>query len=388
MRHREASITPNDLDESDGTLRARTRHLAATHVAPAAETVDASAVWPQAWFDMFRDERLLGLSAPTRLGGAGLGVSALTVATEEMARASSTAGLMLLLSRLPIASLLLYGSHDQQQQWIRPIATGHARAAFAMSEPSAGSDPLAIATTARGSSSNGTCLFGTKAWVSGLEEADWFAVVARDQAAPPRSASALDVYLVRRDDPAVRTEPLPKSGVRGVSFGRLHLDGAHAADRVGVPGLAGVLKSLATMRPIVAARGLGLAQAALEMTRNHLNIREIAGEPLATKQGVRWQVARLAIDVECARLLTQQAAHMVDEGAIGHDAVARLAMAKFAATETAVLAARTAVQIHGASACVAGHPAEILHRDASQLTIVEGTSEIQLEIISRQLLDA
>jgi alkylation response protein AidB-like acyl-CoA dehydrogenase len=136
------------------------------------------------------------------------------------------------------------------------------------------------------------------------------------------------------------------------------------------------------MRPVVAARGLGLAQGALMEAVGYAETRTVAGTPLIEQQGIAWQLARAAADVEAARLLTYRAAELVDTGRSGPAFAGHLALAKLAATECAVRVSALAAQLFGAAGSDAGHVAERFNRDARTLTVVEGTSEIQLGIIA------
>jgi alkylation response protein AidB-like acyl-CoA dehydrogenase len=139
------------------------------------------------------------------------------------------------------------------------------------------------------------------------------------------------------------------------------------------------------MRPVVASRGLGLAQAALQLAVEYAESRRVGGEPLLGKQGVQWELARAAADIEAAELLVDRAARWVDQGRTGPESAGQLAIAKLHATECAVRVSALATQILGAAGSVAGHPAERMYRDARSLTVVEGTSEIQLGVIAAAL---
>lgn len=380
-------------DEDHSAWRAWLHALGGEAVGPRAGEIDATGYYPSDIHQRFAEEGLLALTLPPRLGGPAdgepAGVGALTLATEVMAQYSSAAGLMLLLSRLPAVPVLTGGTEEQQGALLPDLAAGRTRASFAMSEPHAGSDVVGISTIARQDGAH-WLLSGHKAWISGAAEADWFVVIATIAGRDERRAGDLRAFVVPRDTPGVRVVEHPRSSVRGMSLGDLLLDEARIPSASQLPGIIGIgslLGALATMRPVVAARGLGLAQAALMLATEYAEARVVAGGPVASHEGVRWQLARAAISIEAARLLTHRAADLVDTGRSGPESAGQLAMAKLAATECAVEVSGLAVQLHGAAGSLPGHPVERLHRDARTLTIVEGTSEIQLGIVARALAD-
>lgn len=364
-------------------------------VGPRATEIDRTDQYPADIFRALADRGLLAVSLPAEFGGPDPddperpgGVRALAQATRVMAQYSSAVGLMLLLSRLPAAPVLVGGTAEQRRELLVPLGTGDTRGAFCMSEPQAGSDVLGLTTTAVPAGS-GWRLSGRKAWVSGLAEADWYVVVATVTDPALRSPGGLRAFVVPKDTPGVRISALhQRNAVRGISLGDLHLDGVLLPDRALLPGITGIgplLRALATMRPVVASRGVGLAQGALQLAVEHARQRQIAGGALVDQQGMLWQLARAAADVEAAALLVERAAELVDLGRTGPDDAGRLAIAKLSATECAVRVSGLATQVFGAAGLVSGHPAERMYRDARSLTVVEGTTEMQLSIIGRSL---
>src|SRR5919204_5515208 len=159
-------------------LQATVRKLAQEKVAPRAREIDATAAYPDDLFHVFRDAGLLGLVIPEHYGGGGAGILGLTLAIEEVAKYSNTAALMLLLTRLPTGPVLIAGSEEQKQRYVRPVAEGAQRAAFGLSEPQAGSDVMGMRTRAV-PDGDGWVLQGTKCWMSGVVQADWYCVFAK-----------------------------------------------------------------------------------------------------------------------------------------------------------------------------------------------------------------
>ena len=379
-----------DLPPEYVELQATVRKLAQEKIAPRARAIDTDATYPQDVFEVFRDAGLLGLVIPEEYGGGGAGILGLTIAIEEVAKYSNTAALMLLLTRLPTGPVLIAGSEAQRQRYLPPIATGAERAGFGLSEPQAGSDVVGMRTKAVADGDDWV-LNGTKCWMSGVVQADWYCVFAKTGPADSRKHDDISCFIVDRTLPGVsvgRTDD--KMGVRGVDTGELVLDNVRvpAANVVGeVGGFRLAMLGLNSMRPIVAARGIGLAEGALMYAVSYIKERAAFGRTIADMQGIQWKIAELATEIEAARLLTYRAAMMADEGKYTKEYVPFLSMAKYYATEVAVKVSGEALQMLGAAGYMKDHLTELYYRDARQLTIVEGTSQVQLGLIARGVLD-
>ena len=154
-----------------------------------------------------------------------------------------------------------------------------------------------------------------------------------------------------------------------------------------VGGFRLAMLGLNSMRPVVAARGIGLAEGALMYATEYVQEREAFGQTIADFQGIQWEIARLATEIEAARLLTYRAAWRADRGEFDKPWVPELSMSKYYATELAVRASNVCLQLLGAAGYMKDHPTELYYRDAKQLTIVEGTSQVQLGLIARGVLD-
>jgi alkylation response protein AidB-like acyl-CoA dehydrogenase len=379
-----------DLTAELAELQASVRKLAQERVAPRAREIDEADEYPDDLFELFVQTGLTGLVVPEEYGGSGAGIFGLTLAIEEIAKYSNAAALMLLLTRLPTGPVLIAGSEDQKQRYVRPVATGDQRAAFGLSEPQAGSDVMGIRTRARADGDDWV-LSGTKCWMSGVSQADWYCVFAKTGAVDSRAHDSITAFVVERAWPGVsvgRTDR--KMGVRGVDTGELLLDEVRvpAENVIGeVGGFQLAMLGLNSMRPIVAARGIGLAEGALMYAVDYVREREAFGRHVADFQGIQWKIAELATEIEAARLLTYRAAWMADRGEYTKEWVAFLSMAKYYATELAVRASGDCLQMLGAAGYMKDHPLELLYRDARQLTIVEGTTQVQLGLIARGVLD-
>jgi hypothetical protein len=379
-----------DLEPELAELQATVRKLAQERIAPRAREIDATETYPQDLFDLFVDAGLTGLCIPEELGGAGAGIVGLTLAIEEVAKYSQAAALMLLLTRLPTGPVMIAGSEEQQRRYVAPIASGEARAAFGLSEPQAGSDVMGMRTRAV-RDGHDWVLSGTKCWMSGVDQADWYCVFAKTGPVESRAHDSVSAFVVERSWPGVSVGRLDKKmGVKGVDTGELLLDEVRvpAENVVGeIGGFRLAMLGLNSMRPIVAARGIGLAEGALMYAVEYVQGREAFGKTIADFQGIQWKIAELASEIEAARLLTYRAAWMADRGEYTKEWVPYLSMAKYYATELAVKASSEALQMLGAAGYMQDHPLELLYRDAKQLTIVEGTTQVQLGLIGRGVLD-
>src|SRR2546421_811260 len=383
-----------ELSEELSELQATVRRLSQDKVRPRAREIDDTGEYPQDLFEVFAAAGLLGLCIPADLGGSGAGITGLTVAIEEVAKYSSTAALMLLLTRLPTGPVLIAGSEDQKRRYLPGIADGSLRAAFGLSEPQAGSDVMGMRTKAvpDPDSKGGWILNGTKCWMSGVVQANWYTVFAKTSAdVAERKHDSVTAFIVDRKWDGVDVGNTDhKMGVRGVDTGELLLHDVHvpAENVIGeVGGFRLAMLGLNSMRPIVAARGIGLGEGELMYATEYDQERAAFGKTIADFQGIQWEIAKLATEIEAARLLTYRAAWMADQGKFTKEWVPYLSMAKYYATELAVKASNVALQLLGAAGYMKDHLTELYYRDAKQLTIVEGTTQIQLGLIARGVLD-
>ena len=382
-----------ELSEELAQLQATVRRLAQEKIKPRAREIDSSSEYPLDVFEAFKDAGLLGLCIPEEYGGAGAGILGLTLAIEEVTKYSNVTGLMLLLTRLPTGPIMIAGSEAQKQRYLPGIAEGTQRCAFGLSEPQAGSDVAGMRTRATPDADveGGWILNGTKCWMSGVVQADWYTIFAKTGDPSSRAHDSITCFVVDRQTPGLsvpRTDK--KMGVRGVDTGELLLEDVHVGPESVVGGVGGfrlAMFGLNAMRPIVAARGIGLAEGAIMYATEYVKERAAFGKKISDFQGIQWKLAEIATEIEAARLLTYRSAWLADQGKFTKEYVPMLSMAKMYATEVAVKASGIAVQLLGAAGYMEDHPTELWYRDAKQLTIVEGTSQVQLGLIARGLLN-
>ena len=280
---------------------------------------------------------------------------------------------------------MLAGSDEQAQRYAGPVARGEAVAAFALTEPDAGTDAGALALRAE-RDGTGYRLTGTKAFISNAPDADLYTIFARTT--PGAGTKGITAFIVNGD-----AKGLSGSVLRLLSahpIGRLELDGVFVSDQQILGEVDGgfrlAMRTLDLFRPSVGASVIGMAQAALDAAIAHASKRQAFGRPIKEFQAVSHQLAEMATRLEAARALVYAAAEAYDRG---DQAVARRsAMAKLFATETAQQVIDVAIQVHGAVALEQGHLLEHLYREVRAPRIYEGTSEIQREIIARDLFRA
>jgi butyryl-CoA dehydrogenase len=372
------------------------RDFVEREVVPVAAELEARDEFPAALVGQMRDLGLFGVTVPPEHGGLGLDFTTYALIQLELSRGwMSLAGV---LNTHVMAAWLIetYGTPDQRERLLPPLATGEIRAAYSISEPDAGSDVQAIRTTAV-LDGDDYVLDGEKLWVTNGLRSGLVVVVAKtDPGAEPRHRG-MSVLLVEKepevaDGPTLTVTPsIPKLGYRGVETTGLVFRGHRvpAANLLGGEdgvgrGFAYVMSALELGRINVAARGVGIATAALEQSLRYARQRETFGKPIAEHQAIQIKLAEMATRIRAARLL------MLDAAA-GKDAGRRVdleaGMAKLFATETAQEAVVEALRIHGGFGYSKEFPIERLYRDAPLLIVGEGTNEIQRLVIARRLLE-
>ncbi|MFH9424950.1 acyl-CoA dehydrogenase family protein [Streptomyces sp. NPDC017529] len=305
---------------------------------------------------------------------------------ESLAQESTEAETALALQGLGTYPVVQSGTAAQRARWLPEVVAGRAVAAFALSEPDAGSDAAALALAAEpdgGPDAGRWRLTGEKCWISNAPEADFATVFARTGGGA--GARGITAFLVPADRPGLSGEPLDMLSPHPI--GTLAFDGVPVTrdDVLGEVdrGFGVAMRTLDLFRPSVGAFAVGMAQAALDAALSHAATRTAFGGPLKDLQSVAHQLAEVATRVESARLLVYAAATAYDSGATG--IARRAAMAKLLATETAQYAVDTAVQVHGARALRRGHLLEHLYREVRAPRIYEGASEVQRSIIAKEL---
>ena len=379
-----------ELTEAQRLIQETARRIAKERVAPRAAEMDETGEYPHDVFEAFRDVGLLGLTLPEAYGGSGAGTLALALAVEEVAKYCCSSGLILLLSALPTHPILLGGTERQKQAWLPRSARGEIKGAFCLTEPNAGSDASAIESRAVRDGDD-YVLNGEKVFISGGTVADFVVVFAKTDSG--NGVGSIAGFIVPTDSPGfsiARTDR--KMGVRGVPtanivFENVRLSPEQLLGEEEGAGFGHAMLTLNTLRPVVGARGVGLAEGAMTYALDYARQRQAFGKPIAELQAIQFMLADMAIQIEAARLLVYQGAWLVDQKKYQRQDAALLSIAKAFASEVAVKVSSDAMQVMGAQGYMMDHPLERHYRDARQLMIVEGTSQIQRVVIARALLE-
>jgi acyl-CoA dehydrogenase len=365
-------------------IQARARQFASAEIAPIAAEYDRRGEVPLQIVQKARQAGLLNVTIPKEYGGMGYGALQSAIIAEELGAACAGISITVLVNGLALTPIQLFGSEQQKEKFLRPVAEGAKLAAFCLTEREAGSDAGSIQTTALPDGDD-FVINGTKCFVTSGSHAEIlivFALTRPDRG--PRGASAI---VVPADTPGIRVSKIEdKMGQRASDTTELTFEDVRVpqANLLGKPGRGFpiALQVLDFGRSGVAALSVGVARAALEHALAYARQRQQFGAPIITNQGISFLLADMATKVEAARLLTWQAAWNADQG---NKATAKSAMAKLFASDTAMEVTTDAVQIFGGVGYMKDQPVEKLMRDAKLLQIYEGTNQIQRMVIARQL---
>ena len=368
-----------DLAPQHATFRAAVRELAQGVVREHAAEVDLESRFPEEAFKAAADAGLLGVLIPREYGGAGLDAIAFAVCIEELAQAcASTSVIVDVHTSVGSEPILLFGTEEQKRRWLPPLASGDLLGAFALTEPSSGSDAASLKMTAR-RQGNDYVLNGTKVFITNIGRAGLYVVFART--GPDERAAGVTAFLVPGDAPGVRVgQMFKKMGLHGSPTGELVLEDVvvPAANRLAQEGqgFTVAMRALDSGRIGISGQALGIAQAAVDESRVLLAEREAA-------QGDDFMLADMATRLESARLLAYHAAWLCSNG---RQFTRQASMAKLHCTDTAMDVALDGLQLAGEQGTVAGSPFERHVRDAKALQIYEGSNQVQRMVIARDLL--
>jgi alkylation response protein AidB-like acyl-CoA dehydrogenase len=398
------AVAPSPYTEQTDEQKAITemvRQFADEQIIPNAEHYDHEDSFPEPIVEQMKELGLFGVTIPEEYGGMGLDLTTYAMIVEELSRGwISISGIV---NTHFIGSYLLmkFGSEEQRAKWLPRMATGEIRAAFSLSEPELGSDVQAIKTSASRGEDGRWEINGQKMWVTnGLRSTLVFVLVKTDPDAQPRHRGF--TCFVAEKEPGVGentgelaglTVPpqLRKMGYKGVESTELVFDGYRCpaenilgGEEAGLnKGFSQMMDALEVGRVNVAARGVGIAQRALELALRYSQERKTFGKPIAEHQAIQFKLADMATQVDAARLLTLRAARLKDAG---ERSDLEAGMAKLFASEAGRFCVEEAFRIHGGYGYSKEYEIERLYRDAPLLLIGEGTSEIQRMVIGRKLL--
>jgi alkylation response protein AidB-like acyl-CoA dehydrogenase len=376
------------LPEELETFRKAVRALCDERVAPRAADIDESDEFPHDVHRAFVEHELMAVGYPEEFGGAGESSLSFAVMVEEIARASASASLIPLVSRLGAIPVMLAGSDDQRRELLGGISRGEHQMSYALTEPGAGSDAASMRTRCDRDAS-GFRVSGTKRFITNAGISDRYTVFAsREPGAGPDRISA---FVVHADDPGFSVgKSEHKMGIRGSPTREVYLDDVPLGpDRLlgeEDEGFAYAMRTLDYSRPSIAAQALGIAQGAFEAAASYAGEREQFGTPIGEFQGIRFLLADMAMQVEAARMLTYRAAAAVD--AQDPKVTYHASIAKAHASDTAMQVTTDAVQVFGGYGYMREYGVERMMRDAKITQIYEGTNQVQRLVIARQVLRA
>jgi butyryl-CoA dehydrogenase len=376
------------LSEEQLMIRDAARELADGVLAPLAEEADREKkfVWEQ--FRQAGELGFAGMLVPEEYGGIDVGSVALSLALFEIGRAcASTAVTLSVHNSLVCGAILEYGTEEQKQRYLKPLASGEQLGAYSLSEANAGSDAGAIQTRARREGDE-WIVDGTKLWVSHGSHSETFVVFIRTNNETEKKHHGISAFIVPKDTPGFTVgKSEDKMGLRGSSLVELVFDGARLSAELMLGEEGGGFRIAMSMldagRVGIASQSVGIARACLDAAVKYSFERVQFRRPIKDFQAVQWKIAEMGTQIEAARLLTLQAAWRKDQG-LPHSR--QCSMAKLAASRTANFCAKEAVQIHGGAGYTKDFPVERHMRDARATEIYEGTTEIQKIVIARDIL--
>ena len=365
-------------------LKDSTRRLAEERIAPVAEEADESGTVHRGLMDILAESELLRYTVPEDYGGFGVRVMNLCIIREELARVSAQADTNFIMQGLGSYPITLGGTHEQKDRYLPPVARGESIAAFALTEPHAGSDVLSM-TTEGVPDGDDWVLNGRKKFISQAGDASTYTVFAKTD--PGQGSRSLSAFIVERGTPGFddsqRLELLAPHPIGEPVFDDCRIPQGNLIGERG-QGLRLALGTLDTFRTTVAAAAIGMAVAAYEAALDYARNRPMFGQQLSDFQATQFKLADMAVSLDAARLLAHRAAWLKDSGR--ETIIKEASFAKLFATEAASRIVNEAVQIHGGAGLEKGNRVERLYREVRALTIYEGTSEIQRQTIARQLL--
>jgi butyryl-CoA dehydrogenase len=374
------------LTDEQKMIKELSHKIAEEKIRPAAAKYDISEEYPWDVLKVMAASDMFGLFIPEEYGGLGTSIMNLCLATEEFSRACGGIAVCYAASALGTLPIVLFGNDEQKKKYLPDLASGKKVAAFAITEPEAGSDASAIKTTAKKEGEH-YILNGLKHFITNGGDAQTYVVIAMtDKTKGARGASA---FIVEKGTPGFTFgKKEDKFGIRASStreliFTDCKIPAKNLLSKEGM-GFIVTMRTFDMSRPGVAAQALGIAQGALELAVKYVRERVQFGKPISSFQGIQWMLADMATEVEAARALVYSCARMVDAGV--KDVAKESAMAKMYASDVAMKVTVDALQLFGGYGYMKDYPIEKYVRDAKITQIYEGTNQVQRSIIALQLI--
>jgi alkylation response protein AidB-like acyl-CoA dehydrogenase len=381
------------LTDEQQQLRRTVREFAEGEIAPHVMEWDEASHFPSEIIPKLADMGFLGMIFPEKYGGAGMGYVEYAIIIEELSRVDGSIGIIVAAhNSLCTNHIYKFGTEEQKQKYVVPLAQGPKLGCWSLTEPEAGSDAGGTRTVAA-RKDGGWLINGSKTFTTNGHYADVCVGMAVTDGS--KKSHGISAFIIEKGTPGFRPgKKENKLGLRAsdtseVVFSDCRVPAENLLGKEG-EGFINSLQILDGGRISIASLGLGMAQGAYECSLRYAKQRKQFGKPIAEFQAIQFKLADMATEIEAARLLTYQAAWLADRAIASGDGTPRFtresSMAKLYAGEVAVRVANEAVQIHGGYGFIKDYPAEKYYRDVKLCTIGEGTSEIQRLVIARQLL--
>ncbi len=374
------------LTEDQKMIKDLAAQIAREKIAPVAAEFDEKGEFPWEIQKAIAKADLYRVFIPTEYEGLGGGVMEMAIVVEELSKACSGIALCFAASALGTIPIILFGTEEQKKKYLPRLASGEIIAAFALTEPNAGSDAAGVKTTAK-PEGDSYVINGTKQWITNGGEAEIYTVIALTD--PNRGVRGSSAILVEKGTPGFEFGKkenkmgIRASATRELIFQDCKVPKTNLLSKEGM-GFLVAMKTLDQSRPGVAAQAVGIAAGALDKAVEYSRERVQFGKPISSFQGMQFLLADMATQVEAARALTYQAARSIDAGE--KDVSKISAMAKVFASDTAMKVTTDAVQVFGGYGYMKEYPVEKMMRDAKITQIYEGTNQIQREVIALNMI--
>ena len=375
------------LTDEQKQLKEEVRRFADNEVRPNAREYDVEEKFPHDIVDAASEMGLCGATIPMEYGGAGYNNVDSVLIAEELFAADPGIALSILATSFGTEAITEYGTDEQKERFLEPVARGEAISGAAISEPDTGSDVSSVSTRAE-KDDDEWVINGNKMWITNGTVGDFFVTLCKTDPDAEGRYNGFSQIVIESDRDGFKADKITgKMGIRASDTAELILDDVRVPEEnlIGAPG-AGFLQQMNffdATRTGVAAQGVGIARGAAERALEYAGEREQFGRPIGDFQAIQHKLAEMYTDTEAARNLTLKSAWEVDSGGAPNTKLA--SMAKEYASRVAVDVANEAVQIHGGAGYVNDFDVERLYRDAKITQIYEGTTEIQKMIIAREL---
>jgi len=374
-----------NLTEQQKLFQKTIRQFCEKEIKPLAEKIDKEELFPEQLYKKMGQMGLLGMTVPQKYGGAGIDRVSYMIALEEISRVCGSTGITIEAhNSLGVGHIYERGTQEQRKKYLPTLTNGSGIAAWALTEPNAGSDAASLQTTAV-LEGNEWVLNGTKQFITSGDIAEVTTIMAKTDTT--KGAKGVSAFIVEKDTPGFKVGQLEdKLGLRGSHTAELILEDCRVPkenllDEVG-KGFTGAMNILDRGRTAIGAMSVGIARGALEESIEYAKQRQQFGRPIGKFQAIQWMVADMATQVDAARLLVYRAAFMEDQEV---PFTKEASMAKLFASEIAMNATVKAMQIYGGYGYTREYPLERFYRDIKLCQIGEGTSEVQRMVIARQL---